>query len=397
MKNNKLKVACLVATTMILPVSQAVVAGEATWGLSGWINEGITYYDDGENSDVAQLSDNGTTLGSRLTFSGTYKPDNTGITAGFEVIIEPTTKATPLLSASQADLDADGIHLASGLTTLSHNIHIGGEWGKVTIGTQSMPTDNIAVLADPSVTIWSGISPLFRANGFLIQDITGANTTWGSFASCLATPGLGIGIDCNGVYRSGVRYDLPAMGPVSVAVGWANDDIYDIALKYAGEFGGLKANLNVGYSYNANGGVAGLTLDGSETFQVQLGLMDPETGVFGTVSYQAEEAETSSANAGDDTDAYYIKAGIKTAMNSMGDTALYVEYASYNDQFGNGQADGITGSKLERVGIVAEQYFGSRLLVYGKYEQYSLDVSGTNIYDDAEDLDLATVGVTFFF
>jgi hypothetical protein len=385
-----------VAAAMMLPAS-AVVAGEATWGLSGWVNEGITAYDDGDQSDIGQFSENGTTLGSRLTFTGTYKPDNTNLTAGFEVIMEPRSGTSPLLGASQATLDADDSHLGSGINALSHNIHIGGDWGKVTLGTQSMPTDNIAVLADPSVTIWSGISPVFRGNGFVINN--GAGGTWGSFLTCLGFPGLGIGIDCNGVYRSGVRYDLPAMGNVNIAVGWANDEIYDIALKYAGELGGLKANFNAGYSYNANGGIvgAGIKLDGSETFQAQVGLMDPESGLFTAISYQAEEAETSVANTGDDTDAYYIKAGIKTAMNDMGDTAIYGEYGSYNDQFGDGRALGITGSEFERVGVVVEQYFGARLLVYGKYEQYSIDVEGTNAYDNADDLDLATVGVTIFF
>lgn len=391
MKKNKFKVACLVATTMVLPVSQAVVAGEATWGLSGWVNEGITAYDDGDSSDIGQLSDNGTTLGTRLTFSGTYKPDNTGLTAGFEIIMEPQSGSTPLLSLTQAQLES-GDGFGSGVGLLAHNVHIGGDWGKVTIGTQSMPTDNIAVLADPSVTIWSGISPLFRANAFTISD--GAGATWGQFAQCLATPGLGIGIDCNGVYRSGVRYDLPAMGPVSIAVGWANDDIYDIALKYAGELGGLKANFNMGYNYNANGGTNVGATDGSETFQVQAGLMDPESGIFGVATYSVEDAD-GTAGTGDNGDAYYFKAGVKKAMNSMGDTAIYAEYASYNDQ--HGSLAGVTGSELERVGVVVEQYFGSRLLVYGKYEQYSLDVSGTNVYDNADDLDLATLGVTFFF
>ena len=77
---------------------------------------------------------------------------------------------------------------------------------------------------------------------------------WGDFLNCFTESGLrgagGIGIDCNGVYRSGIRYDLPALGPVSIAVGAANDDIYDIAAKYKGQMGRLNAQLAVGYAIN---------------------------------------------------------------------------------------------------------------------------------------------------
>lgn len=406
---NRTRLAAATATVMFAASSASVMAeGEATWAISGWINEGITAYDDGEDSDVAQLSDNGTTLGSRITLSGSYKPENTGLTAGFEVIVEPMSgdpyyangaPVTPLLFANQDNLDT----FAGGdIGLLGSSVHIGGDWGKVTIGLQSMPTDNIAVLADPSVTIWSGISPLFRANGFTVRGLgEGAtNSTWGSFAQCLATPGLGIGIDCNGIYRNGVRYDLPKMGNFSVAVGWANDEIYDIALKYAGELGDLTTNFNIGYSVSKDGATNVGATDGSSLLQMQGGVMHKGTGLFGVLTYSTEEADGSTTEgSGDDGDAYYVKGGIKKQFNRFGDSAFYAEYASYNDQYG--VAEGVSGSALERVGLVAEQYFGARLLVYGKWEQYSLDVDGTALaeaaYDGAEDLSLMTFGVTFHF
>lgn len=380
---------------------------EATWKISGWINEGMTYYDDGEGSDLVQLSDNGTTLGSRITLSGGYKPNaDDDLNFGFEVIVEPMSGApnfagggsvTPLLFANQDNLDTFN---GGDVGLLGSSLFIGGDWGKVTVGLQSMPTDNIAVLADPSGTIWSGISPLFRANGFTIRNLgAGAtNTNWGSFAQCLGTPGLGIGIDCNGVYRNGIRYDAPAMGNFSVAVGYANDDIFDIALKYAGEVGGLKANFNLGYSNNADGGsnVGGTSAD---TLQFQVGLMDPDTGLFGTLAYQLEQAENAVAGSGDDTDASHVKFGIKKAFNSYGDSAFYVDYGSYNDQYGT--AANVTGSELTVLGFGAEQYFGGRFLLYAKYEIISVDVDMTagveNPYDSAEDLTLLQLGATIFF
>ena len=409
MKTNRFNTAFLVAATVLLSVSPGAMAeDETTWNISGWINEGMTYYDDGEGSNAAQLSDNGTTLGSRITLSGSYEPEKTGLKAGFEVIVEPFSgtpnfagggQTTPLLFANQDNLETFN---GGDIGLLGSSVNIGGNWGKVTVGLQSMPTDNIAVLADPSGTIWSGISPIFRGNGFFIRGVGAgaANTTWGSFAQCLTTPGLGIGIDCNGIYRNGVRYDLPAFGPISVAVGYANDDIYDIAVKYSGELAGMTANLHFGYAVNSDGGtnVGG---SGASVFQVQGGLMDPGTGLFGVVTYQLEEADDAAAGSGDETDALYLKSGIKKGWLDFGDTAFYGEYGLYTDQFGLASVDGVSGSEITRIGFVAEQHFGSRLIIYGKWKQLSLDVDGTAaadaLYNGAEDLSLITAGVTYQF
>ena len=407
---NKLLVKSYLSIAILSTLSLNSYAEEEnySWNISGWINEGLTYYDDGIGSDVAQLSDNGTTLGSRITLSGDYKLEEHGLDVGFEVIIEPLSGTpnysggghqTPLLFANQDNLDTFN---GGDIGLLGSSLHIGGDWGKVTIGLQSLPTDNIAVLADPSGTIWSGISTLFRANGFFIRGIDEGttNVAWGQFAQCLATPGLGIGLDCNGIYRNGVRYDLPKMGNFSMAVGYANDEIYDIAVKYSAEHGGFKTNLHGGYSVNKDGGtnVGG---DGSSTLQFQTGVMHLESGIFGVATYQMEETDDAIIGSGDDTDAYYFKAGIRKQYNAFGDSAFYAEYASYNDQYGMAHLDGVVGSELNQWGIAAEQYFGSRFLIYAKYENLSLSVSGSeaaqSLYDNAEDLTLIQLGGTIFF
>lgn len=411
MNKNKFLKKTLISATLMLFISHSATAAEDAGGvkISGWINEGITYYDDGEGTDAAQLSDNGTTLGSRITFSSDYKPENTNITAGFEAIVELFSgtpnfagggQTTPLLFANQDNLDTFN---GGDIGLLGSSVHIGGGWGKFTIGLQSMPTDNIAVLADPSGTIWSGISPIFRGNGFFIRGLgseEAANTTWGSFAQCLTTPGLGIGIDCNGIYRNGIRYDLPAFGNFSVAVGFANDDIFDIAGKYSGKLGEMTANLHFGYAVNSDGGT-NVSGSSAEVFQIEGGLLDPNSGLFGVLAYQLEEADDASAGSGDDTDAIYLKFGIKKAWSNIGETAIYGEYGSYNDQFGEGNVDGVTGSEIQRIGFVVDQHVGPKLILYAKVEQLSLDVDGNAnaraIYGNAEDLDLITLGVNYLF
>ncbi len=379
----------------MLSLSQATMAEV---NISGWANEGVTYYDDGASNDIVQISDNGTTLGTRITFSGSTKVAS-DLTAGFEVIVEPSSTGALLGFGSTNGLNDNAN--AHDIGVLGNSVNIGGSWGKVTVGLQSMPTDNIAVLEDPSLTLWSSISPVFRGNSVPIQGLgAGASKgTWGGFMQCLGVPGLGIGIDCNGIYRSGVRYDLPALGPISVAVGAANDDIYDVSGKFKGTSGRITSQIAIGYSINQGGG--GSNVGGSEasTFQVQAGLSDfGESGLFGSIAYQAEESNDAAANSGDATDAWWLKVGVKKPWVAAGDTSFSFNYGIYSDQFG-GAADSITGSEVERIGVSVDQYFGSNLIIYGIWEQLSLDVEGadTALYSGAEDLDLFTLGATYFF
>ena len=62
-----------------------------------------------------------------------------------------------------------------------------------------MPTDNIAVLEDPSLTLWTSVSPVFRGNAVAIRREDGgtvpaqqiqANIAWGHFMGCYTAPQL---------------------------------------------------------------------------------------------------------------------------------------------------------------------------------------------------------------
>ena len=439
-----LKGVCLVAATSMIPISQAAIA-EVT--LSGWVNEGVTFYDDGVSSDAVQITDGGNTLGTRMIFTASTEAA-TGLTVGMEIALEPRATGTALGWGTLGVADNQNAHA---IGVLNNNVHISGAWGKITFGLQSMPTDNIAVLEDPSLTLWSGISPVFRGGGVTIQkggaNVTAGNasvgagvgSTWGDFLNCFTSPGLrgqvGIGIDCNGIARSGVRYDLPAFGPVSIAIGYANDDVYDIAAKWKGSLGRMKASVALGYAINQGPvdevGLSDFTVNPTgaklyneaENFQVQAGLMDPETGLFGSIAYQNEDADLSPGmQAGvtalglggivtDDSDAWWLKVGIKKQWFDVGDTSLSFDYGQYDDQYGLVSAvAGVTGSEVERIGVAIDQYFGSSLIIYGKWEQLDLDVDttaasvsflsglGLGPYGGGiQELDTFTLGAVYFF
>ena len=161
-KNGMRGVVKIMTAVSAVFLSQTILAEEAakpSWNISGWVNESMSFYDDGEGSDVVQLSDNGTTLGSRITFSGSTEL-TTGLNAGFDVTIEPFSgtpnftgngnQITPLVFSNQDNLDSFN---GGDIGLLGTSIYVGGDWGKVTLGLQSMPTDNIGVLGDPSMTL----------------------------------------------------------------------------------------------------------------------------------------------------------------------------------------------------------------------------------------------------
>lgn len=415
-KSKLLKGAGIVALTAMLPLSQA--AADGNWGISGWINQELTYADDGVGSDIISNPGNGNTLGSRATLAGSTDLPNSGLSAGFDVTLEFMNGALGFGSGlGSTGLSGFDSNRGDVVNVLGHSVFLSGSFGKVTLGLQSMPTDNIAVLEDPSLTLWSSISPVFTGNAITMNKGGAANTvgsSFGDFMNCYTDPllrnGLGIGIDCNGAYNQGIRYDLPAFGPVTVAVGYANDDLYDIAAKYKGTIGGLNAQLALGYAINQGTGVS--VTDGvqitteAENFQVQAGLMDPGTGIFGSIAYQQEDADLTAASTAagldDSTDAWWLKVGIKKAFNSLGDTSFAFQYGQYNDQFGLAEgAAGVTGSELQRMGFEVNQYFGSRLIIYGAWENLDVDVDGSaaavTALDGADELDTFRLGATFFF
>ena len=513
-KNKLMNWAGLFIAVGLLPLSaMAQDEGGDNWSISGWINEALIYYDDGNKSDIVQASDNGTTLGSRITLAGSTELENSGLDAGFEVILEPLSRQTPLIFSNQDTFDDN---TGATIGVLGTSGYVGGAFGKLTVGLQSMPTDNIGVLADPSLTLWSAISPVFRGNGFFLQDDeTRPGAVWGNFLNCYTSQELrgigGIGLDCNGIYRNGVRYDLPTFHEdLSIGVSYANDDVFDIAFKFKTDLGRMKFLLYAGYAENhainrTSGGAIGrfqalasttdaldetdadglaaareaqadagdalfgedptdaqdallerlamtqlavntqigdgsgaggvvedptllmardaalnAALEGSintfgaadavyydeaDNFQIQVGLMDPVTGIFGTFAYQDESVDVDEGSLPGDleeSDAWWLKVGIKKAFTSIGDTALTFQYGQYNDQFGLGQySAGVTGSEVQRVGFSVDQYFGSRLIIYGAYENLDLDIDGgtlaESLYGGVDELDLFTAGMTFFF
>jgi hypothetical protein len=256
------------------------------------------------------------------------------------------------------------------------------KYGTLNWGQLSQATDNVALLPDLSGTIIESNAVLFDGAGFFLRpngkgiakNASGLSSlTWGSFVNCLEGGG-GIGADCNGYPQNGVRYDSPTFGGFSVSGGFAEDDIWDVALKYAADWNSIKFAAAAGFTQSTDEGcTAAGTCSGAgflggggapfqdfrkdvDLFQVGASILHVPSGLWAYGLYQREEnhgTDVSVVNNGitqgesgsrafdnrfggnaNDTDVWFGKAGIKRTWSPLGATVLWGEGGQYRNQFG---------------------------------------------------------------
>lgn len=357
--------------------------------ISGWVNVGLMAFDAFDESDAHVVSDNGTTLGSRFTFAGNAKIDSRW-SAGYNITVE-VQNDDPFLADLLKNTGSETVAMTQfnddttqNFTLLYSNLWIKHEeLGTVTIGLQSQATDNISIV-DLSGTLFSANNVLFRGNNF----ITGAGgATWGQAIGC-----TGIGTDCHGEPLQVIRYDSPTFGGFSVSASWGEDDFWDVAAKYAGEFGDIKVAAAIGYSEWDNEdyfGHLGLELDESRLLEGGVSAMHTPTGLFVSAAFTQQWIDEGGVEIVD-ADAWYVKAGIKQKWNSLGATAIYGEYGQYNNEL------------VDRYGIGIHQWVDAAAMqIYFNWTHLEADATAT-VGDDADvidgdELDTFTFGAVIFF
>lgn len=412
--------------------------------ISGWMNQALYVWDDGVDSDAYVITDNGTTLSSRITFSGAAKISSDW-SAGYTITIEPIVSEA-LFGVSQ--LNDDG-SFVGGLGLLESYMYIKSEQlGKISWGRQSQATDNIGVV-DLSGSLWSGIAPLFRGNSFKLRSVTGgsfnadgsaANGLSGSNTGIIGanplkdgitsadlamchTVNAGIGADCNGFLTDSIKYESPTFSGFTLSASWGEDDFYDVALKYAGQLGDFKLAGSLGYVNSQSDTIGGNALAAGgtdvEIFNVAGAIMHMPTGLFFNFDYVTEFVDTiggvkagnlvnafaPTARFEDNPESFYLKAGIKQTWNSLGATAVFADYAIYRDRYDPLLfASGVTGSEIKRWGVGVHQWIDAAVMqVYAKYTHMEFDVDAVDgstaspLSDGIEDWDEVALGAVIFF
>lgn len=378
--------------------------------VSGWVSEQVMWWDDGEESNVYVLG-TGATLASHFKLSGqaTIAP---GYQAGYVMHVE-VTAADPF-AVTQSNDDAT---LFPGVSLLQSYWFLNSDrLGKLSVGKLSQASDNAAILVDGSGSLVPANWLMIEGSSFGLRvdkigisglgslNAGGFNTGvgWGAGLGHCQHISAGIGADCNGIPLNSVRYDSPTFGGFSVSTSWGEDDFWDVAGRYAGEFNGIKVALAAAYSHQSEESSSSI---GSEFFDIigidittrnvrqdsgyfQLGafVQHVPTGLFVYGAYGKEMNDSVNATTltiydpdnpadneilgtgfsrGHDNDQWYIKAGIRRKWHALGHTVLYGEYGRYNDMY---------HPALDVIPVLAEEFLDTRVKMSSEMTSWGLGV-----------------------
>jgi hypothetical protein len=344
--------------------------------LSGWVVKLGSWWDDGHETNF-YTGDKDTTLSSHFQISGSAQI-SPGWSAGYTIAVEvPGNSASVGFAENQFNDNAwnfTNLGALSVNTLLSYMWIKSDRWGTSNWGQLSQATDNVALLPDLSGTIIEANAVLFDGAGMFIRPKGAKNSndlfsdfTWGAVVTCVSGGG-GVGADCAGYPYNGFRYDSPTWAGFSVSTGYYEDDVWDVAVKYAADWNSIKFSAAAGYTQLTDEGCNSATqpctnaviLGGggaphqdfrkdAQIFQVGASVLHVPSGLFVYGLYQREENDgtqiqtvkfDSSDNAfklhdsnANENDVWYIKAGIKRAWMPAGATVIFGEYGQYRDQF----------------------------------------------------------------
>jgi hypothetical protein len=338
--------------------------------ISGWVGEQVMWWDDGFEKNV-YVTGLGTTLASNVKFTGqaTIAP---GYYAGYVLHLEAIDSDSLTIDQGVRGVLGTGAqgpavdpltqqgNLTGPVVTVLQSFWFlkSDHLGKVSVGRQSQASDNTAILVDGSGSLVPANWVAFDTNAFQIFNKAGVGTgiLWGTAGSCRGMGGAWG--DCNGLTRNAVRYDSPTWHGFSVSADWGDDDFWDVAARYAGEFNGVKLSVAAAYNQWNDGNncnsqaaagppnfvVTGLGvgcisgsnfLSGtypdpgrSDYFQIGAYAEHVPTGLWGLVNWGRLDDSWSFAPA---TETWYFKAGLRERWHPLGHTVLYGEYLNNND------------------------------------------------------------------
>jgi hypothetical protein len=356
--------------------------------VSGYVAQEITWWDDGGESNV-YLHGLGPTQATHVKFTGEAKIAP-GWTAGYTLRIQ-NLDDNPFgrNAATGQAMNQFSADFSQGLNVqMSYWYLQSKELGKVSVGRQANAAKSAAMFTDQSGTqIIDNYTFLAGFPQFIIRsggNLAPASLTWGQLGFCYSQ-GVPLGGDCDGLVMNAVRYDTPVFSGFSASASWGEDDDWEIAARYTGEWSGFKVLFGVGYSENTDEGVAVALPAGSKKdtnfFQAGGYIQHLASGLFIHGAYGREDNSNTVLAGGitpPNSDQWYFKGGIRQKWTSLGATIVYGDYAQYNDQLGPGAlALGATSSTLRRFGGgIAQEIDAAAMTVYLKYQRYDADVTG---------------------
>jgi hypothetical protein len=335
----------------------------------------------------------GANYGSRFRFVGSAKISPT-MSAGFLYEFGVNNNAIQSMNQSNGgdDLGAATAPLLRDSTVWLRHSHL----GMVKVGHGSTATDNL-ILIDLGGMAGAGTSDIALYSGsFRFRNSAGAFAgTGGIWQNVLR------GHDTfDTTRRNHVLYETPALAGFTVQAAVGEDNYWDVALRYAGEFGGFRLAFGIGYQEDtefnlppqSGAAAVGFTCTGNCDLKAteikgSASILHVATGLFVTAAAGQREMDVTGV---DDAKFWYVAGGIRKNFFGFGDTVLFGEYYSAKDMLvqsavvlGNAQNTtplsyaGLGGSDEATVwGVGVNQYIDAAAMeVFLVYKQFDTDLT----------------------
>jgi predicted porin len=342
--------------------------------LSGQVTRQLMYWNDGDQNDVYSVDQGLNT--SRFIFSG-KAAINPEFQAGFSMEIDLRIGSR---SNQVNQIDDDGFSGSGGIlggAALGDGIGGAGDsvigirtanwWlesqhlGRLTVGRLRSATDGISTIDLSNTGVVVNSEPGEYQEAFLMRNGVGrlSNTagvlgaTWATQCGgpSAAGPYSSDCFDHGPSRRDAVRYDTPTFWGFTASGSFGEDDFWDVALRYAGEWHGFRVAAGIGYRWFEDREPDVLVIGppdhklndtGRRQLLTSASIMHVATGLFVSGAYTNYDFVGSNANerfggvAGvgpsrPDIPLWWVDAGIQQNWTGWGATTFYGEWGRFDD------------------------------------------------------------------
>jgi predicted porin len=340
--------------------------------ISGQVTTAVMAWDSGASADPLGIAGLGPISGSDVyvvdwtpaggtfvQFAGSAKI-SPSLTAGFQVVIA-VASGSRSHHVNQINDDAGGVP-PNGDTEIAMTL---SNWyidhnglGRLTVGRINTSTAGLSTIdlggagvsANASIGYWNRG---FIATGSLLGviDVNSQVNGWSHLLGGNAMNGASLS------RANAIMYTSPTFGGFSVSASWGEDDQWDAALRYAGEFSGFRIAAGLGYRYNYSGlgeafrdnpGIADIR---PEQFIASGSILHVSSGLFLTGAYVNQDNDVAGR---DDTTLWYVQAGISKNWTGLGRTVFYGEYARVENGAENFSNAGFAVTGIPAIETTAE-------------------------------------------
>ncbi len=284
--------------------------------ISGWVARDFGYIDDHNGYDEFYSSGHGVS-GSRVQFAGSAALTNSW-TVGYVLRMRITE------DRNSATLTAAGASHGGGFispTKVDKNFIYfkNARLGTFVLGHAYVPTDGVAEISLGG----RGVTGTSEANLWNATGVDGFNLEQGA--------------------HEVLAWVSPTLRGFTFSIGWAdlNDpvtaagggvDAWDMALRYAAEYGPIRIAAGIGYTVNDNStNTTGANIDGSNLMG-SVALMHTPTGL--NIAFAAgTEIDGGFNSAAADTwerQYWHLQGGVNRDFTGLGNTSIYGEYGEYD-------------------------------------------------------------------